>query len=142
MVFSFTALFDSEIENLTDHLSVSRFVSTTKHSQARTHTTRLRASARVIQFVYMQFRKRPVVIRAVEWRGDNWDEIAAFHRCDHFTTTTNYLNIATLEGVMQACPGDWIIEGVQGEVYPCKPDIFEQTYEPLDVSTLGLAEQP
>jgi hypothetical protein len=40
------------------------------------------------------------------------------------------LNIATLEGVMQARPGDWTIEGVKGEVYPCKPDIFEATYEP------------
>lgn len=42
---------------------------------------------------------------------------------------TGFLLIATLEGVMQAKPGDWIIRGVQGEFYPCKPDIFEATYE-------------
>jgi hypothetical protein len=82
----------------------------------------------------MPFRKKPVEVRAVQWHGDNWNEIAAFHRGDHFTTTTMpdgvYLNIATLEGVMQARPGDWIIEGVKREVYPCKPDIFEATYEP------------
>lgn len=42
--------------------------------------------------------------------------------------------IGTLEGVMVASPGDWIIRGVQGEFYPCKPDIFEATYEPVEVS--------
>jgi hypothetical protein len=82
----------------------------------------------------MRFRKKLVVIKAVRWTGDNWEEIAAFHRGDHFTITGmpdgNYLNIMTLEGVMQARPGDWVIEGVKGEVYPCKPDIFEATYEP------------
>src|SRR5215471_12055141 len=82
----------------------------------------------------MPFRKKPVVIKAVRWTGTNWNEIAAFHRGDHFTTTTKpdgvYLNIATLEGTAQAMPGDWIIEGVKGEVYPCKSDIFEATYEP------------
>lgn len=81
----------------------------------------------------MKFRKKPVEIRAVKWTGDNWDEVAAFHRGDHFTVTYMsdgvYLNIATLEGVMQAKPGDWIIEGVKGEVYPCKPDIFAETHE-------------
>jgi hypothetical protein len=44
---------------------------------------------------------------------------------------TGFLLIATLEGIMKAKPGDWIIQGVQGEFYPCKPDIFEQTYEPV-----------
>ncbi len=44
---------------------------------------------------------------------------------------TGFLLIATMEGVMQAKPGDWVIRGVQGEFYPCKPDIFELTYEPV-----------
>lgn len=48
----------------------------------------------------------------------------------------NYLDIVTLEGEMQASPGDWIIRGVQGEFYPCKPDIFEQTYEPVETPAL------
>jgi hypothetical protein len=45
---------------------------------------------------------------------------------------TGFMLIATLEGVMQAKPGDYIIQGVQGEFYPCKPDIFEATYEKVD----------
>ena len=60
----------------------------------------------------MKFRKRPVVIEAYQ--------------------TDHALEIGTLEGTMRADPGDWIITGVQGEQYPCKPDIFEQTYEPAD----------
>jgi hypothetical protein len=49
--------------------------------------------------------------------------------------STGFLLLATLEGVMQAKPGDWIIRGVQGEFYPCKPDIFEQTYEAIEVAS-------
>jgi hypothetical protein len=78
------------------------------------------------------FRKKPIDVRAVQWRGDNWDEIVAFHPGARLAMTADgtTLNIATLEGAMQARPGDWIIEGVKGEVYPCKPDIFAATYEP------------
>lgn len=43
-----------------------------------------------------------------------------------------HLTIKTLEGVMRADPGDWIIRGIKGEIYPCKPDIFEATYEPVN----------
>lgn len=78
----------------------------------------------------MKFRKKPVVIEAVQWTGDNWTEIATFHRGDDFTITGTTLNIRTLEGVMTAQPGDWIIRGVRDELYPCKPDIFAATYEP------------
>jgi hypothetical protein len=59
-----------------------------------------------------RYRKKPVVIEAERWEGPG----------DHL--------IHTLEGVMTASPGDWIITGVKGERYPCKPDIFEATYEP------------
>ena len=45
------------------------------------------------------------------------------------------LHIPTLEGAMTASPGDWIIRGVQGEFYPCKPDIFAETYEPVEVKS-------
>lgn len=45
-----------------------------------------------------------------------------------------FMVIATMEGLMQAKPGDWIIKGIQGEFYPCKPDIFAETYEPVDPS--------
>lgn len=61
-----------------------------------------------------RFRKKPVIIEAEQWQGPK----------PKF--------IETLEGVMRANPGDWIITGVNGEKYPCKPDIFEKTYEPID----------
>jgi hypothetical protein len=63
----------------------------------------------------MKYRKRPVVV-------DAWQ------------TETGFA-IDTLEGTMRASPGDWIITGVNGEKYPCKPDIFEKTYEPADKPT-------
>lgn len=59
----------------------------------------------------MKFRKKPVVVDAYQ--------------------TDREMNLETLEGVMHAEPGDWIITGVNGERYPCKPDIFEKTYEPV-----------
>jgi hypothetical protein len=80
----------------------------------------------------MFFRKRPIEVRAVQWRGGNRDEIAAFDpagRCRVSDDGADLL-IATLEGTLRARIGDWIIEGVQGELYPCKPDIFAATYEP------------
>ena len=61
---------------------------------------------------WRKFRKRPVVIEAYQ--------------------TEAPLDIPTLEGVMHANPGDWIIRGVKGELYPCKPDIFEASYEPVE----------
>ena len=60
----------------------------------------------------MKFRKRPIVIEAYQ--------------------TDKEMRIPTLEGPLRAAPGDWIITGVRGEQYPCKPDIFEKTYEPVE----------
>lgn len=89
-----------------------------------------------------KFRKRPVVVEAVQLRWDTWNEV-----CEHagvgklqddkpegetLPDGRIALNIPTLEGVMQAVEGDWIIRGVKGELYPCKPDIFEATYEPVE----------
>ncbi len=77
----------------------------------------------------MKYRKKPIVIEAVQWRGSpSWDEIKALAP-DRIARDSHKLDIMTLEGLMAAAPGDWIIKGVAGEVYPCKPDIFEQTYE-------------
>ena len=85
----------------------------------------------------MQFRKKPVVVDAIQWMGDNWSDIVAFHCGDDVTTTSRSdglsdLHIRTPEGVMIASPGDWMIRGIKGELYPCKPDIFEMIYEPVD----------
>jgi hypothetical protein len=66
----------------------------------------------------MKYRKKPVVIEATQW----------FKMGDHPAVTDIGL-IGTLEGVMQVSPGDFIITGVRGEHYPCKPDIFALTYE-------------
>lgn len=80
------------------------------------------------------FRKKPVVVEAMQYVRDN-EEI--MNDLDNWLPGTTYISvdgyeIHTLEGVMTATDGDWIIKGVQGEFYPCKPDIFEATYESVD----------
>jgi len=103
----------------------------------------------------VKYRKKPVVIEAVQLRWDTWSEM-----CDHVGMTPDGLQhgrpegcyigpdgqplpagqtsmemgllIPTLEGLMVAREKDWIIRGVKGELYPCKPDIFEATYEATD----------
>lgn len=93
----------------------------------------------------MKFRKKPVVIDAMQFKTNNepgpdapnmdaivsWvnegkDRAAAHNGTDIF--------IETLEGTMTASVGDWIIKGVKGEFYPCKPDVFAMTYEPVEES--------
>ena len=88
-----------------------------------------------------KFRKKPVVIEAWRWVGNGFetdapDWIHSYkHRDDHGVTSfvtvqeDGTLLIPTLEGDHTASIGDWIIQGVKGEIYPCKPDIFEETYE-------------
>lgn len=81
-----------------------------------------------------KFRKKPVVIEAVRFHDANFDEIEAFVGGDA-ELRGGELVIATLEGPLRAANGDWIIKGVKGEFYPCKPDIFAATYEPADGGT-------
>ena len=81
-----------------------------------------------------QFRKKPVVIEAFqlvfgEVEVPQWLKDAMQNGT--VTTYGNYAIIKTLEGDHRAVEGDWIIQGVKGELYPCKPDIFEMTYEAL-----------
>jgi hypothetical protein len=77
-----------------------------------------------------KFRKRPVVIEAEQWTGsvaalsDDFSDAIEFH--PQFPTEAI---IQTLEGAMLVGIGDWIIRGIKGEFYPCKPDIFSMTYE-------------
>jgi len=81
----------------------------------------------------MKYRKRPVVIEAFQYDGENCRSAAEFvgetHEDDDLCCDSHVYRIETLEGIMSANPGDWIIKGVKGEFYPCKPDIFEATYE-------------
>lgn len=83
-----------------------------------------------------KFRKKPIVIEAKRFTGQNgnellewfdWYEVGA-----SFNPRNGTLVIETLEGGMTALIGDWIIKGVQDEFYPCKPDIFAATYESVD----------
>lgn len=87
-----------------------------------------------------QYRKKPVVIEAMQFEpfdGRNGREVSEWVG-DAFVGSRSHkdgrffqLSIRTLEGTMTALPGDWLIKGVAGEVYPCKPDIFAATYEPV-----------
>lgn len=100
----------------------------------------------------MKYRKKPVVIDAIQWDGENYPattwlpnltEFPDYHWTEgakraalspeEITRHLDFLHIGTLEGVMACAPGDWIIRGVKGEIYPCKPDIFAATYEPVEL---------
>lgn len=97
----------------------------------------------------MKYRKKPVVVDAIQYmiveeiqckygthKESNSMDVAVFMNKGpmgvHFDSKGEYINIETLEGTMRADIGDYIIKGVNGEFYPCKPDIFEKTYEAVD----------
>ncbi len=92
-----------------------------------------------------KYRKKPVVIEAFQmtskarWDNRDWPEwLNKAWNLDHEEDGAVYprlgdeLSIYTLEGVMTVTMGDWIIQGISGELYPCKPEIFEETYEAVD----------
>lgn len=81
-----------------------------------------------------KFRKKPVVIEAIQNTASlQAADLHTFVRSfDGVSVEGRSVFIETLEGTMRADEGDWIIKGVKGEFYPCKPDIFEATYEPVD----------
>lgn len=81
-----------------------------------------------------KFRKKPVEIEAIQFNGFNFEDIYYWMYGNSGINSNCYretMVIETLEGNMVANVGDYIIKGVQGEFYPCKPDIFEQTYDAL-----------
>jgi hypothetical protein len=88
-----------------------------------------------------KFRKKPVVVDAVQYVFDGeevlpdmaQDAIVDFME-QNIMVEGDDIIIPTLEGEMRASPGDWIIKGVKGEFYPCKPDIFAATYEPAEAA--------
>lgn len=89
----------------------------------------------------MKFRKKPIVVEAVRWTGTHLEnndipewfldavEIRPCEAEGAIVRMGDKLRISTKEGMIWASPGDWVIKGVQGELYPCKPDIFAATYE-------------
>lgn len=90
----------------------------------------------------MKFRKKPIVIDAIKWEPKNTPESAlvdlhTYNKEFQYIYSPFFINkkelyIKTLEGDMHVSNGDWIIKGVHGELYPCKPDIFEKTYEKVE----------
>ena len=80
----------------------------------------------------MKYRKKPIVIDADQWlpRSEKCRELASL--VPGFVVHGDKLLIPTLEGTMSADDGDWIIRGVKGEYYPCKPEIFNLTYEKVE----------
>lgn len=89
-----------------------------------------------------KYRKKPVVIEAVQLQENNMKEVLAFLKnvkikmifshVEEESKKFKYMIITTLEGDMKANFRDYIIKGVNGEFYPCKPDIFEKTYEEIE----------
>lgn len=86
-----------------------------------------------------KFRKKPVVIEAIQFNGNTpqievfmGESVMSLSRLTNGNSVVNALVIGTLEGDMRADLNDWIIKGVNGEFYPCKPDIFEKTYEKVE----------
>jgi hypothetical protein len=87
----------------------------------------------------MKFRKKPVEIEAIKFTRTTWEQVLAFTNGTAHTFTIDKRPdglatcvVPTLEGEHIATERDWIIKGIQGEFYPCKPDIFELTYEAAD----------
>lgn len=83
-----------------------------------------------------RFRKKPVVIEAIQWTGDNLEECKAFlgddyggHEAERRMDGASDIRVYTLEGSHVANKGDWLIRGIAGEHYPCKPSVFDKTYE-------------
>ena len=82
----------------------------------------------------MKFIKKPIVIDAIKWNGENFEDIKKFIGVSLLAYNPQKLEILikTLEGQHLASNGDWIIKGIKGEFYPCKPDIFKITYEAVN----------
>ncbi len=83
-----------------------------------------------------KYRKKPIMIEAVQWSGKNIKELSSFTGKDFYQKEvdigTTDATVKTLEGELRAGQFDYIIKGVKGEHYPCKPDIFNATYEKIE----------
>ena len=83
----------------------------------------------------MKYRKKPVVIEAIQWTGKNYAELQEFTIYDFYRKDVDFgttdATIKTLEGEFRVAQFDWVIKGIKGEHYSCKPNIFKATYEKL-----------
>lgn len=89
----------------------------------------------------MKYRKKPVIVEAIQWKGDNWKEFDDWG-CACAQTQDDEIWIPTLEGILKASVGDYIIKGVQGEFYPCKQSDFFATYEEADKPSFLVKMEP
>ena len=81
----------------------------------------------------MWYVKKPIPVQALQWTGDNFEEIHNFiTNYPVVITSNNELIVSTLEGDMRAPIGSYIIQGVEGEFYPCRGPIFEKTYQSIE----------
>lgn len=82
----------------------------------------------------MKYKTKPCEIEAIQYTGKNADEVLSFagEKNIIFNPHVKRFWIETLEGMMNVSPKDYIIRGLQGEIYPCKPDIFQMKYEPVN----------
>lgn len=83
-----------------------------------------------------EYRKKPTLVKAVVWNGQNIDEVNNFIH-PHGHIYMGEVVITTLEGTMRGSCGDYIVKGVKGEFYPCKPDIFEHNHELVSAGSIG-----
>ena len=91
------------------------------------------------------YRKKPVIIQAVHLTDDNAEQVAEWCRGRLDSAYGGFcaaVTIKTEEGSMLAMSGDWIIKGIKGEFYPCKPDIFEATYSEFGVASEAVLDGP
>lgn len=92
-----------------------------------------------------KYRKRPVVVEDIQWTGENYRDIWEFagKKIVHYFQEAEVLMVRTLEGDMFVSRGDYIVKGIRGEFYPCKPDVFQETYEDAEeTSTCTATNQP
>ena len=91
------------------------------------------------EIIVKKYQKKPIIVEAVQWDGNEYIEDLV-NWCDRrngrvlgwYGDGTKTLRIETLEGPLRVIPGDWIIKGIKGEFYPCKPDVFEATYQEVE----------
>lgn len=81
----------------------------------------------------MKYRRKPVVIDAIKWTGDNYADVFEFTEGNAYPTKphSDTLAVTTLEGEVMATKGCYIIRGIDGEYYPCQEEVFKKTYEPV-----------
>lgn len=86
-------------------------------------------------------QKQPIVVEAVQYDGENQKEIEAFMETGSYVHNFEKFMIVTPEGNMIITEGDWVIRGVNGEYYPCKPDIFQKSYSIVEVETDNTSDE-